>query len=432
MDVGAGDAAGFSGKSVKGRIVFGEAPVGRLFAEAVQKRGAAGVLAYRIPAFNHPDEHPGVISFSSIPQDSVTRSWGLLLSYAARGTLRAALAAGPVRATVRVETRVYPSEERTLVAEVRGGVEPEHRFVYSAHVQEPGANDNATGVADLTEVARTLAAGVRSGVFAPARTVTMIWGDEIVSTRRYLREDTVRAKGVGWGLSLDMVGEDTRKTGGTFLIEKMPDPSAVWTRGEDHHTEWGGDPMTVDELTPHYFNDFVRNRCLDQAAGTDWVVDTNPFEGGSDHVPFLEAGVPGVLFWHFTDVYYHTDGDRVDMVSAETLKNVGVCAAVAGMTLAAADQDVAAYIVGETEAAALDRLSREEALSRAAVAEGPDGAAQREILETWTRWYDGALAHTAEIQVGGSSPPVLARIRDARARVAAAGRAAADGVAGGG
>ena len=26
---------------------------------------------------------------------------------------------------------------------------------------------------------------------------------------------------------LDMVGEDTEKTGGTFLIEKMPDPSAV-------------------------------------------------------------------------------------------------------------------------------------------------------------------------------------------------------------
>ena len=30
------------------------------------------------------------------------------------------------------------------------------------------------------------------------------------------------------------------KTGGTFLIEKMPDPSAIWTRGNDKHTEWGG------------------------------------------------------------------------------------------------------------------------------------------------------------------------------------------------
>ncbi len=173
----------------------------------------------------------------------------------------------------------------------------------------------------------------------------MIWGDEISSTRRYLQEDSVRAQGVRWGLSLDMVGEDTDKTGGTFLIEKMPDPSAVWTRGDDHHTEWGGSPMTVDQLTPHYFNDFVLNRCLDQGADNGWVVRTNPFEGGSDHVPFLQAGVPGVLFWHFTDVYYHTDGDRVGMVSPVTLKNVGVCAAVSGMTLASADEDVASFVV---------------------------------------------------------------------------------------
>ena len=30
--------------------------------------------------------------------------------------------------------------------------------------------------------------------------------------------------------SLDMTGEDTAKTGGTFLIEKQADPSAVWDR----------------------------------------------------------------------------------------------------------------------------------------------------------------------------------------------------------
>jgi aminopeptidase YwaD len=42
-----------------------------------------------------------------------------------------------------------------------------------------------------------------------------------------------------------MVGENTDITGGTFLIEKMPDPSAVWTRGNDKHTEWGGRKMSL-------------------------------------------------------------------------------------------------------------------------------------------------------------------------------------------
>ena len=74
----------------------------------------------------------------------------------------------------------------------------------------------------------------------------MIFGLEIAQTRNFLADDSVRTTGVRWGLSLDMTGEDTKKTGGTFLIEKMPDPSAVWTRGDENHSEWGGSPITKD------------------------------------------------------------------------------------------------------------------------------------------------------------------------------------------
>ena len=182
--------------------------------------------------------------------------------------------------------------------------------------------------------------------------------------------------------------------------------------------------MTVDQLTPHYFNDFILNRCLDQGADNGWVVRTNPYEGGSDHVPFLRAGLPGLLLWHFTDVYYHTDGDRVENVSAQTLKNVGVCAAVSAMTLTTADAEVARFLVGEVERAALDRIEVERRLSLAAVAAGGDAAEERLILETWASWYDDALASMTDIEVGGSSEATLVRITAARERVAEAVRRA--------
>jgi hypothetical protein len=425
--VGGGSAQDFEGVEVEGKIVLGDAGVRQLFRSAVQERGALGVLAYRIPAFNRPETHRQVAPMSSIPHDAESRAWGLLLSLEARDALRDALSAGPVLVHVDVQTRVYPSSERTLVAEVRGASYPAERFVLSAHVQESGANDNASGVAVLSEVARAFGEGVSRGSFRPERTITMIWGDEISSTRRYLEEDGARAEGVRWGLSLDMVGEDTEKTGGTFLIEKMPDPSAVWTRGADRHTEWGGRPLTLDQMFAHYFNDFLLNRCLDQARGTGWVVRTNPYEGGSDHVPFLRAGVPGVLFWHFTDVFYHTDGDRVEMVSPATLANVGVSAAYSAMTLTTADGEVATFIIGELERAALERLAVERDLSEAAVAGGGDRAREALIVRTWTEWYLGALDTTTDIQVGGSSPWVLERLASARRRVAEAGRAAMEG-----
>jgi hypothetical protein len=389
-----------------------------------------GVLAYRLSSFNRPEVNRDIAAMSSIPYDADAESWGLAISLNASDALRAALAAGPVKVRVEVESRIYPSEELTLVADVVGTRLPHERFVFSAHVQESGANDNATGVASLAEIARVFGEGVRTGSFTPERTISMIWGDEISSTRRYLEDDPSRTRGVRWGLSLDMVGEDTEKTGGTFLIEKMPDPSAVWTRGEDQHTEWGGRPMTVEQMTPHYLNDFVLNRCLDQAAESGWVVRTNPYEGGSDHVPFLRAGIPGLLLWHFTDQFYHTDGDRVEMVSAVTLENASVCAAVSAMALTTADEGLTSFLVEEVETAAVERLRKEGALSRTAVVEGAELAEQRLILETWAEWYLAALDAMRDIEVGGPSEAVLNRIEAAKATVTDFARETVDAIGG--
>ena len=418
VDAGRGSPGALDSATVAGRIVLVDAGVSRVFAEAVMKRGALGVLGYAMPAYTQPEKNTHSIQFGGIPYDTTHKAWAIALSHDARERLHAALARGPVRVRVRTDVAWTPDAvERTVVAEVRGRTHPAERFVFSAHVQEPGANDNASGVGAQLEMARVAAEMVKEKVADPERTITFLWGLEIRSTGRYITQDSVRARGIKWGLSLDMVGEDTKKTGGTFLIEKMPDPSAIWTRGEDKHTEWGGSPLTKERMTPHYFNDYVLNRCLELAATNGWVVKTNPFEGGSDHIPFLQAKLPGLLFWHFTDQYYHTDGDRMEMVSASELKNVGVSALVSALVLTSANGDAARAIVGEVERAALSRLGAERALGVAEISTGGDAAHEHDILETWGSWYDGALAATADIEVGGASEQVRAAIHAARGRV---------------
>ena len=419
VSVGDGKDGAFDRVPLAGKIVFGDMSVGRLSSEA-RKRGALGVLAYAMPEYTKPETHRTSIQFSSIQADSNAKAWGVLLSYDARDALRRALAAGPVRVRVMTRSRFSASTERTVIADIRGSAKPNERFVFSAHVQEPGANDNASGVGTQVEMARVAAALLRAGRIDPRRSITFIFGNEIAATRRYLA-DASRAETVRWGVSLDMVGEDTEKTGGTFLIEKMPDPSAVWTRGDDHHTEWGGKPLREDQLTPHFFNDFVLRRCLDQAAVTGWVVRTNPFEGGSDHVPFLDAKKPGLLFWHFTDVYYHTDNDRLPNVSPREMTNVGVSALVSALTLASADGATARALVTEVERAATARLDAEAALSRTAVAGGGDRANEQKILAAWTDWYRKAIGTMSEIEVGGSSPETKRAISAAESAVARAG-----------
>lgn len=408
--VGKGAPKDYEGKNVKGKIVMADGGIGGVYSTAI-KNGAIGALAYSIPRYNQPEKYPNSISFQGIGYtDSINQKWGLLLSYAAKQKLQAALAKGPVSLKVVVNTKIYASEELTLVANVRGKTHPGERFVFSAHVQEPGANDNASGVGTLAEMARTTATLVKKKKVVPQRTITFLWGDEIVSTRRYIQDDSIRAKGIKWGLSLDMVGEDIQKTGGTFLIEKMPDPSAIWTRGDEKHTEWGGSVLKESDMFPHYFNDLLLNRCLYEAGKTGWLVRTNPFEGGSDHTPFLQAKIPGLLMWHFTDVFYHTDADRLDMVSPMEMKHVAKSALATAYLLTTANDKTAIGLIKDVTRNALQRLQTEFELSKKAIELGSNKAKEQHILEVWRSWYLKALATTANIPVGEAGKAVQAAI----------------------
>jgi aminopeptidase YwaD len=402
---------------LKGKIVFSETSSGRLFNVAINS-GAIGVLGYAMPDYTQPEKNQTSIQFSGInnPDD---KGWAINLSYKAKKILKEALAKGPVTLKVNVETRSYPSEELTIVANVKGSVAPNQRFVFSAHVQEPGANDNATGVGTLAEMARVTALLVKGNKLKPQRTLTFLWGNEIVAPQRYIKEDAERAKGIVWGMSLDMVGEDTQKTGGSFLIEKMPDPSAIWTRGTDKHSEWGAGDVKEKDLFPHYYNDFIMKICNEQGKHAEWTVNFNPFEGGSDHTPFLQNKIPGLLMWHFTDMFYHTDNDRLDKVSATTMQNVGVSALTAAYVLINADDNTALYTINEVREAALKRLKVEFDLSKAAGSSQKAIAEEKHILKTWGNYYVASMATIEALPLKSDKTKVNAAIKVATSLIEA-------------
>lgn len=409
--VGKGEARDFEGKDLRGKIALGDASPASLYNRAINA-GAIGVLVYSIPGLNQPEKYPNNIPFQAIAApDSFMHKWAILLSYAARKKLLATLATGRLMVTVKVSSRIYWADELTIIANALGNKTPQERFLFSAHVQEPGANDNASGVGTLAEMARVTAQLVNQKKYLPQRTISFLWGDEIVSTRRYIREDMTRAKGIKWGLSLDMVGEDVSKTGGSFLIEKMPDPAAIWTRGAEKHTEWGGSPLKESDLFPHYFNDLVLNICRQHARQNGWPVKVNPFEGGSDHEPFLEAGIPGLLMWHFTDVFYHTDADRLEMVSEAEMKNVGVAALETALTLASANENTTLRLVNDITKTGLDRLDTEYELSKLALLNSSSIPHEKHILTTWANWYKGAISAMKDICTCGLSPAISSRIK---------------------
>ena len=381
IDAGAGTApADYHGKNVAGAVVLVSGPLGRAWQEAVS-HGAAGVISSDIASYTQPAETPDVLQWGSIPFDESLKSFGFKATPRAAARLREALARGVVNVHVDIETAFHRRPNRTLVLEIPGRSKPDQRIVLAAHVQEPGANDNASGCGSLLAAALGINDAIRRGATPPDRTITFLWVDEIRGSEQWITQHAASVPQVVAMLSLDMTGEDTAKTGGTFLIEKQPDPSALWDRPSDPHSEWGAGTVDPAMVRGSFLNDLHLGVALRRARDTGWVVRTNPYEGGSDHTVFTRAGVPALLNWHFTDRYYHTNLDTVDKMSADEMQHVAITVATTALFLASADR---------TDLAPLQRMMT--AARNARLATERNNSATPEILAAWQKWYDEALA----------------------------------------
>ncbi|MEZ5289128.1 MAG: hypothetical protein R2712_30860 [Vicinamibacterales bacterium] len=187
------------------------------------------MISTQLALHTRPEETPDVLQWGSIPYDASRRSFGFKATPRATRRMRERLAAGPTRVHVAVDTVFHRQPARSLIAEFPGRRWPDDRVVLVAHVQEPGANDNASAVPRWPSRSRCRRDCRRHPSCARAHAHPDLGRRD--SRERCLdcggprarrarpRHDVARHDGRGHG-----------PTGGTFLIEKAPDPSAVWER----------------------------------------------------------------------------------------------------------------------------------------------------------------------------------------------------------
>lgn len=364
---------------VKGSILVTSDDLNRRTIDAARRKGAVAVLSSAVFDFtidpSGNDRHLDAIQFQSVgagtetPVGKVSRRTQQLLA----GMLELH---GELEVSFRAEVAVEVRPLRTLVAELVGAERPDECVAVVSHAQEPGAGDNASGVAGLCESAATLARAIRSGTLQrPARSLAFIFGDEMRQSAIFLKDSP---RTVVAGISADMLGQSAARTGAVPLLERTPDPGALHTLPPDAHTAWGAGEVREEDLMPNGVA--IIARCaLRDIAGIEgaWKTAENPWEGGSDHDVFLSQGIPAVLFWHFTDFTYHTGLDRMEMLDAAELRRMS--AAVMSCALALADPEPADL---ERYLASLE-LERELRLASARAV----GSTEAEAL--WKAWCDG-------------------------------------------
>ena len=125
---------------IKGKVAYIEEGFRNYYKELVAK-GVLGVLTYDNPSYLQPEKNKTSIQFRSLPPQTDTNIWGIALSYEAKEKLDAVLKTRPTTVLVNIQTKIYKAEELTVIANIKGAKKPSERMVFSAHIQEPGAND---------------------------------------------------------------------------------------------------------------------------------------------------------------------------------------------------------------------------------------------------------------------------------------------------
>jgi Zn-dependent M28 family amino/carboxypeptidase len=155
----------------------------------------------------------------------------------------------------------------------------------------PGANDGASGVAILLELARTLPEDSVPVwlVFFDTEDNGHIEGwDWILGSRAFAEEIEIAPRAV---VIVDMIGDADLN----IHLEKNSNReirAEIWSAAES-------------------------------LGYADKFINTEKFSILDDHTPFLEKGIPAVDIIDFDYPYWHTTQDTPDKVSAESLKAVG-------------------------------------------------------------------------------------------------------------
>ena len=380
----------------RGDVLVTEVPLGQVLDRAAA-RGAAGVVSASLGTYN-VDPSGAERQLDAIQYRRLAEPAPIPVMQISPRTFRVieracqALEGSPRRVELRMRAEVEEEERplRTLVATVVGSGRPEEAVVIGSHVHEPGACDNASGVAGLVESARGLAELLRSSTLPwPQRSVVFLWGDEYRQTEQWL--DSGRRTTVA-GFSSDMTGQ-SKDTGAIALLERNPDPGALAPLAPDQHTPWGAGEVDETALAPNGLAIVARCALVDVGLlEGGWPSADHPWEGGSDHDVLIERGIPAVLFWHFTDFTYHTSLDRLPFVDPAEMRRTGV--ALLASALAVADP----------RPTDLDRYLRSLQIEERVRVAAAEEAAVEGLAESWRAWCLGAREWLRNLCLGIDEP----------------------------
>ena len=364
---------------VKGKIVLTSGSPQRAVVNAVEKRGAVGVVTYQTSENRSSFDVPDQIAWQRINPTAVTggrTTFAFSIPPRKGDTLRRILATtdtqdffatgkptkgGRIVVKAKVNTEFGPAPGHTgfVEAVIRGTRPNAQQIVLTAHLQEEksSANDDGSGCANLLELARAFTKLIKEGKMKrPARDLRFWWTDEIASEYQLFSKHPEEVKKILANVHQDMTGANQAMGSRVQHLILAPHSRTSYLDAVFEsvgtfmiHTN---NPYLAASRQGGLPRPFTRPLYSTRGTRQGYNARFVPYFDSSDHLVFLEGaiGIPAVGLINWDDPYIHSSDDDLFQVDQTQLRRNNFLIGSIAYFLANADDARVPLLVAEVYA----------------------------------------------------------------------------------
>ena len=424
IDVGPGRAADFEGKDVRGKFVLTSGATGTVYAAAIQ-RGALGVLGISAISPQRAVDFPTQIVNSTVNAQPGTVAWSVTPEV--RANLAALLLRERITIRSIVKSTQVPMHSEYVHAEIPGDGSTTQEVAISGHLYEgvikQGANDDNSGVALTLEIGRAYIKLINEGKLPrPKRTINFQWVPEIAGTNAYFAAHPEKEKTIIGTLNFDMEGIRVAMSRSYWILQRTPDTFPSYLNDiAQSMMEYIADVSRERVRFRRSLNGYAPSQAVEATHGSSdaFYIKIDKHYGSSDHVTYMQHGIPAVMFITWPDMWYHSSEDTPDKQDPTQYKRAAAVGLGSLAVLADGTDGMAARVLQENLGRGLSRMGESHTKGLGYMADATDAA----TLTTAYAEARNAILHQARIEtaVVNSASVLWTNVEEGRKRTASFG-----------
>ena len=400
VDVGAGRPQDFEGKEVRGKFVLSTGSTNAVYALAVE-RGALGALGVSAIGHQRATDFPNQIVSQTVTARPNTVAWHVTPEV--RNHLAALMLRGEkveIRSVVR--TAEVPNRMEYVWAEIPGDGSTDQEVAIAAHLYEgvikQGANDDNSGVALTSEIGRAYLKLIAEGKLPrPKRTINFVWVPEISGTNAFLSKYPDKAKSIIGTLNFDMEGIRVSQSRSFWILQRTPDTFPSYLNDiAQSMMEYVADVSRERVRFRRSLNGYAPSQPVEAIHGSKdaFYIKIDKHYGSSDHVTYMQHGIPAVMFITWPDMWYHSSEDTPNKQDPTQYKRAAAVGLGSLAVLSSGTDEMAARVLNENVGRGLARMGESHVKGLGYLADAGDAPS----LTLAYKEARNAIRHQAQVE----------------------------------